>query len=379
MQKPDQIDILIPTTNDNSTAHAAISLANSLIDEGLSARLVIIDKERDTPYKISPKVEMKYLGAKPRTSRLGKIIYFFHSAITLKLYLMFETPERLFIWGKEFTALTSCLCKFLCLPTRIIFVNTTNVEAHLKRKGFFARRFFRAVYRRYLGKVHFIIAQSEAMLKGLSKTFRLSKNYIKVIHPPLEKKFLKQAIKEKKKTGEILFVGRLEKNKSPELLLRVFEKLHKKNPTLKLRFVGEGSLHKKLTKQIKKKNLTKNVFFEGHVKDVRPFMKKADALILTSKYADFGIVLAEAIACGTPVVSFDCPVGPSEIIQDDINGYLVPPKNEKKLAEAIEKTIKKKWDVRELRKSIGHLNPDRVIKEYFSTICDVFGLEKIKE
>ena len=314
---------------------------------------------------------------KQRKSKIGKLFYFVHASIVLKLYLMFESPERLFIWGKEFAALTSCLCKFLCLPTRIVFVNITNVKAHLKTKNFIARRFYRSIYRRYLGRVHLVIAQSEGMFEDLAKTFRLSKNYISIIYPPLDKKFFKQSIIKKKKTNEILFVGRLDKNKSPDFLLNTFEKMLPKNPLLKLRFVGDGPLYKKLKKQIKKKNLEKNVFLEGLQKDVRPFMKKADVLVLVSKYEGFGMVIAESIACGTPVVAFDCPVGPSEIIQNGINGYLVPSRNEKKLIETIEKSLEQTWEIKQLRKSVGILNPDKIVKQYFSAISEIFGLEKI--
>ena len=65
------------------------------------------------------------------------------------------------------------------------------------------------------------------------------------------------------------------------------------------------------------------------------FIKHADIFVFPSLLEGFGNVIIEAMACGTPVVSSDCHYGPSEIISDRVNGFLVKPGNENALADAI--------------------------------------------
>ena len=102
---------------------------------------------------------------------------------------------------------------------------------------------------------------------------------------------------------------------------------------------GEGEDREKLTEKIKKYKLEKNVILEGNVANITDYYKKAAMFVLTSRYEGFGLVLTEAKNVGLPCVSFRCPCGPLEIIEDGVNGYLVDCFNVKNIAEKINELI----------------------------------------
>ncbi len=83
----------------------------------------------------------------------------------------------------------------------------------------------------------------------------------------------------------------------------------------------------------------------GFVNNPYPYMSNADVFVLSSRWEGFGIVIAEAMACGTPVVSTDCPSGPAEILENGRYGKLVPVGDSDAVAEAILETLSHPPDV----------------------------------
>jgi glycosyltransferase involved in cell wall biosynthesis len=132
----------------------------------------------------------------------------------------------------------------------------------------------------------------------------------------------------------IIAVGKLKPQKDFETLIKAFAKVRTKFKA-RLIILGEGPMLSDLNLLVEKLNITDDVIFEGFVQNPFKYMRNADLFVLSSKYEGLPGVLVQALACGCPVVSTDCPSGPREILENGRYGPLVPVADENALATAI--------------------------------------------
>ncbi|MCO8061899.1 glycosyltransferase family 4 protein [Acinetobacter lwoffii] len=133
---------------------------------------------------------------------------------------------------------------------------------------------------------------------------------------------------------QIVSIGRLTDQKNYLHLLKAWEKIFYRLPEWKLCIYGEGE-HKVLLADYIKVNKLPNVFLKGITSNVQDVYDSSDFFVMSSKYEGLPMVLIEAQSFGLPIVSYDCPNGPSDIIKDKVNGYLVEDQNIDQLADRI--------------------------------------------
>jgi len=136
----------------------------------------------------------------------------------------------------------------------------------------------------------------------------------------------------------VLGIGRLTYQKNFQLLINAFSKLASDTPA-RLVILGEGEDRDDLEQQVESLGLTNWVDLPGFVQNPYAFMRKASLFALSSRYEGLPTVLIEALFCGAPVVSTDCPSGPREILLDGNIGALVPCENIDALAAAMRETL----------------------------------------
>lgn len=151
----------------------------------------------------------------------------------------------------------------------------------------------------------------------------------------------------KEKTA--IFVGRFTYQKGLERMLEAWKIVVSKRNDWTLKLVGEGEQKEQLKQQCQKLGITGNVIFAPATKDIEKEYINSSLFLLTSRFEGFGLVLVEAMQCGVPCVSFDCPYGPSDIIDNGVNGYLVENGNVEEFAKATLKLIEDD----ELRREMG--------------------------
>lgn len=146
----------------------------------------------------------------------------------------------------------------------------------------------------------------------------------------------------------IISVGRLHRQKGFDLLIKSLECLSDLDFNVKI--VGDGPSRKSLEQKVVDCGLDGRVEFLGYRSDVLELMEDSDLYVLSSRWEGFGNVLVEALYCQLPVVSFDCPHGPSEVLEAGRWGALVPVGDTEALANEIRKglvrggrNVNKRW------------------------------------
>jgi len=141
-----------------------------------------------------------------------------------------------------------------------------------------------------------------------------------------------------KSIRKIITSGRLADQKNQSLLIRAYKKIQNRSNT-KLLILGTGEKQEDLQRLTEKLGLDVDVLFLGWRKNPFNIISKCDVFVLSSDWEGLPLVLIEAMSLGVPVISTDCPSGPSEILDGGKYGILVQPNNENKLAEAIAKLL----------------------------------------
>ncbi|WP_328389791.1 glycosyltransferase family 4 protein [Streptomyces sp. NBC_00400] len=147
----------------------------------------------------------------------------------------------------------------------------------------------------------------------------------------------------------VVAAGRLVKSKGFDQMITAFAEVARDHPGWQLRIFGSGPEKQRLRDLIHARHLYNHVYLMGATAQLDEELTKASLFVLSSRHEGFGMVLAEAMSHGVPVISYDCPQGPREIITDGKDGLLVPPDDTGRLAAAMSRLIEDE----PLRKEMG--------------------------
>ena len=179
----------------------------------------------------------------------------------------------------------------------------------------------------------------------------------------------------------VLAPGRLQKEKDYSTLIKAFALLSSRR-SCRLVILGEGRGRKRLERLAQELGLAGRISLPGWVENPFAFMSHASLFVVSSRYEGLSMVLVEAMACGCPCVSTDCPSGPAEILRNGEVGPLVPVGDEVALAEVMHQVIDQPPDRRTLQARATDFSLERAVDEYemlLSVLMSSSGYSQLDE
>ena len=247
--------------------------------------------------------------------------------------------------------------------------NALSVEATSDR----AYRLLPLFYRLLAPVADHVVAVSGGVADDMARRSGIARSRIQVIHNPVITPDF--AARADEPIDDAWFgvgappvyvsVGRLVAQKDHTTLLRAFASHRRQHPS-RLMILGEGPLRGALEALAAELGVAGHVRFMGFRSNPLPFMRRACAVVLSSVYEGLGNVLIEAMACGTPVVSTDCPYGPSEIMGEGCFGRLVPTRDHVALATAMDPFLREHFPSGMLKARAAEFTVERAAERYLS-------------
>jgi glycosyltransferase involved in cell wall biosynthesis len=263
----------------------------------------------------------------------------------IRTYLVKKKPD-VFISAKDYINLVVIMAKLLARSkTNLIVTTHTNISRQLEVLNSRSFKVIAKLVQHFYRFADHVVGVSKGVAEDLQKITGLDKKKVHVVYNPVVTDELLAKAKEDvehpwfhEDVPVAVTVGRFDKAKDYPTLLNAMRVLQG-SKHVRLIFVGDGAEKEHLLSLADQYKLNDVVDFVGFQSNPYPFMRKADIFVLSSAYEGFGVVIAEALAVGTPVVSTDCPSGPFEILDGGKYGPLVKVGDYIGLSKAIEATI----------------------------------------
>lgn len=346
-------------------------MLNNLDRKRFAPILVLRRRGGDLERYVPADVPVHYLDSRVRSAwfRLARLLRELAPDVTLSMSTMGN--------------LTACLAHFagrVDSPLLVAEHNTLSQAWGSSKLRLSWVRFQKNVlYRR----ARHVIAVSRGVADDLSAQARIPDRKMRVIYNPvIGPGFYQRASAEidhpwfHDGSRIILAASRLVPQKDLPVLLESFRLLREER-SARLLILGDGGLRQSLEERARDLGIADDVDFLGFVVDAPAYMKRCTVFALSSRYEGLPVALIEAMACGVPVVSTDCPSGPSEIITHGCDGLLVPVGDAVALAAGLERLL----DDPGLRERLGqagqaraaHFTVENLLPQYEELIQRAVG------
>lgn len=351
-----RIALFIYSVRGGGAQHRALTLANGFAERGHAVDLVVVAADESAGVDLHPSVRVVALEQSWRhlfeglNRRINLRGLFTASAIpALARYLRSERPDVL-LSGASHVNLVAIFAHRLSKTNVSLVLRASNYPSGNLRWWPPFEQAIRRLLRYTLGIVYpwadHIIAVSQGVAYDVQRLTGLPNDRVTTIYNPVVGPDIARLAAEPvdhpwvadAQVPLILAVGRLTPQKDYPTLIRAFARVRAVRAA-HLVILGEGRQRHKLEKLVHEFGLDGDVALPGQVDNPFAWMSKAAVLVLSSAWEGLPGVLIEALACGCPVVSTDCPTGPREILEDGAIGPLVPVHDDRALAAAILKIL----------------------------------------
>jgi glycosyltransferase involved in cell wall biosynthesis len=289
----------------------------------------------------------------------------------LERYLLEERPDVLMA-TTDIPNLIALWAAWLAkVKTRLIIRQANTLTNYVNMAPSKFHRKLPSMIRQWYHMADGIISVSRGVADDLSRVAAISQERISIIYNPINlERIAKSATQEFDnpwfQPGQppvLVAVGSLHPQKDYPTLLRAFVRVRTER-NIRLVILGEGSERKSLEALIEELGVVDDVQLLGFQKNPYTYMSRAAVFVLSSIYEGFPNVLLEALACGCPIISTDCPNGPAELLDRGRFGLLVPVGDDAAFAEAILRALEAPNNAIKLKRRAEEFSIDTIADRY---------------
>lgn len=338
-----RIGLYLPGLEGGGIERLYLGLARQWIASGHLVELALNERRGELLGDVPAGVRIVDLGVRRQAASVPALVR----------YLRASRPNVV-MSGHDHNNISLCAASFARTGrTRIVASQHNTMSANDTRGAKFGP--VPLLYRALFGQADAIVAVSSGVAEDLAVTCRLPRERIDVIHngivpadlatrvaAPVDASLYPDGVE------TVVAMGRMVEQKDFATLLTAFAQVRESRPA-RLVVLGDGPLRPALEAQAQALGIAGDVAMPGFVNTPFAHLARASLFVLSSRHEGFGNVVAEALACGTPVVATDCKHGPAEILAGGRFGTLVPVGDPPAMAAAISGALDRGWDRAALR------------------------------
>lgn len=287
----------------------------------------------------------------------------------LAAYLKSERPDILVASLGQPNVIALLANRLAGRPSKVIVSQRNHLTRQAKAMPGWQYKALPFLYRRFLRHADGIIAVSEGVADDLAAVTRLPRDRITVIYNPAVPDNIEERAAEHVEHSwfaaglpVVIAIGRMVPVKDYATMIDAVARV----PQAHLMILGEGPLLEALRAQVMALAIADRVAFMGFQNNPFAYLSRASTFVLSSVHEGFGNVIAEALACGTPVVTTDCESGPAEILEQGRYGRLVPVGDAPAMADALHQSLTAPVDKDFLKTRGQSFSVDRATEAYLS-------------
>ncbi|AWB35007.1 glycosyl transferase [Orrella marina] len=349
MKISQRVCIFLPSLEGGGAERVMATLANEFARRGFTVDLVLAKAKGPYLSSISDQVNIVNLDC----DRV------FSALLPLSRYLKSKKPSAV-LSAMTHTNVIAILARMMSgVHTRLVISERSTISMEAGKATGLASKVIYTLAPRLYRRADKIVCVSQAVASDLLEFARLPQTLVQTIYNPFDLQRIRALSQQPVEhpwfaPGEppvILGIGRLTEQKDFGLLIKAFTHVRKKYPS-RLVILGDGSDREHLLKLANSLGLSQNDFdMPGFTDNPFAYLARSKVFVLSSRWEGLPGALIEAMACGTPVISTDCPSGPNEILQSGHWGTIIPVGDTQALIMALTEqldpdTVRKLPDVR---------------------------------
>lgn len=358
------IAVILPNLQGGGAERVALYLANHWAEQGMQVEFVLMEARGELLELVDPRIPIHSL----KTSRIRG------SILPLRRYFTERKPAVVWVGLWPLTSATILAWQLAGRPGTLFTTDHTNLSISCVQELSVSPLYLQALLRSTYPLATGLMAVSEGVKKDLCRLGAFADELVQVIYNPVVRGLVntepvdsavRQHLWGPGFNHHVLAVGSFKSPKNFPLLLQAFAHLPQ-SLNAKLTILGEGPLRPELEALTRELGVEDRVALPGFALDPSCWYRSADLFVLSSSWEGFGNVIVEALECGVPVVSTDCPSGPAEILDNGRYGRLVPVGDDTALASAMQASLLESHDHEALRRRAQDFAVPRIADQYLA-------------